>query len=74
MRSKSDCTALSFPGMTEDEKMIVACANLMGTSDLFALKPVLLPGDAPAIRARRVLAALIEKEQAGQRKIPIHAA
>lgn len=55
----------------EDERMIVACADLMGTSDLFSLKPVLLPGDAPAIRVRRTLAGLIEKEQAGRKTIPI---
>ncbi|KRB93544.1 aromatic ring-hydroxylating dioxygenase subunit alpha [Noviherbaspirillum sp. Root189] len=48
----------------EDEKMIVACAELMGTNDLFSLKPVLLPGDGPAIRTRRVLSAMIDKEQA----------
>ena len=47
----------------EDERMIEACAQMMGTTDLMSLKPVLLPGDAPAIRARRVLSALIENEQ-----------
>ncbi len=29
---------------------------MMGTSDLMSLKPLLLQGDAPAVRARRVLA------------------
>jgi len=35
-----------------------------GGASLFALKPVLLPGDGAAARARRLLAALIEKEPA----------
>lgn len=46
----------------EDEVMIAACQHRMGTSDLFSLKPVLLPGDAPAVRVRRVLQDLIAKE------------
>lgn len=58
----------------EDERMIVACAEMMGTNDLFSLKPVLLPGDAPAVRARRVLASLIDKEQRTSKTIPIQAA
>lgn len=48
----------------EDEPMIEACARMMGTTDLMSLKPVLLPGDAPAVRARRILAGMIEKERA----------
>jgi vanillate O-demethylase monooxygenase subunit len=47
----------------EDEPMIEDCQKLMGTTDLMSLKPVLLPTDAPAIRARRVLASLREKER-----------
>jgi vanillate O-demethylase monooxygenase subunit len=50
----------------EDERMIVACADMMGTNDLFSLRPVLLPGDGPAVRARRLLSARIDKEQAGR--------
>lgn len=50
----------------EDERMIVACADMMGTNDLFSLRPVLLPGDGPAIRARRVLGARIDKEHAAK--------
>jgi vanillate O-demethylase monooxygenase subunit len=34
----------------------------MGGQDLFALKPVLLPGDAAAVRARRLLQGLIQKD------------
>ncbi len=47
----------------EDEPMIEDCQRLMGTPDLMSLKPVLLQTDAPAIRARRVLASLREREQ-----------
>lgn len=44
----------------EDEAMIAECYKMMGTSDLMSLKPVLLPGDGPAMRARRILARRIE--------------
>jgi phenylpropionate dioxygenase-like ring-hydroxylating dioxygenase large terminal subunit len=44
----------------EDEPMIEACQRNMGTADLMALAPVLLPTDGAALRARRVLAAKIE--------------
>ncbi|RTL52434.1 MAG: aromatic ring-hydroxylating dioxygenase subunit alpha [Rhodocyclaceae bacterium] len=47
---------------TEDEPMIEAVAGYMSTPDLLALKPVLLPGDAAAIRVRRMLQLLREKE------------
>lgn len=48
----------------EDGAMVRDCADLMGTSDLMSLNPILLPSDAGAVRVRRMLAALIEKEQA----------
>jgi vanillate O-demethylase monooxygenase subunit len=35
----------------------------MGDDDFWSLKPVLLPGDAAAIRARRVLDSLIAQEK-----------
>lgn len=44
--------------MTEDEPMIRAVWEAMGTPDLLALSPAALPGDAAAIRARRILANL----------------
>lgn len=46
----------------EDKPMIEAVARQMGTHDLMSLKPVLLPGDAAAIRARRLLRQLIDDE------------
>jgi phenylpropionate dioxygenase-like ring-hydroxylating dioxygenase large terminal subunit len=47
----------------EDEPMIAACQALMGTNDLFSLKPVLLPSDAAAVKARRRVDALVAAEQ-----------
>ena len=56
--------ALQVPFEREDKPVIEAVGRRMGGADLFALKPVLLPGDAAAVRARRLLQALIEQEQA----------
>jgi vanillate O-demethylase monooxygenase subunit len=36
----------------------------MGTNDLMSLKPLLLPSDEAAVRARRIMAKLIAAEQA----------
>ncbi|ROZ75055.1 aromatic ring-hydroxylating dioxygenase subunit alpha [Ramlibacter sp. WS9] len=48
----------------EDEPMIEAVWQYMGTSDLLSLAPVLLPGDAAGVRARRILAQLRATEAA----------
>lgn len=48
---------------TEDEPIIEAVQREMGTPDLWSLKPVLLTGDAGAVRVRRKLAGLIAQEQ-----------
>lgn len=48
----------------EDKPMIEAVARRMGGADLWSLNPVLLPGDAAAVRARRVLQQLVAQEQA----------
>ncbi|WP_050460937.1 aromatic ring-hydroxylating dioxygenase subunit alpha [Herbaspirillum autotrophicum] len=47
----------------EDDPMVTACESRMGGAELMDLKPVMLTTDASAVRARRVLAALIEKEK-----------
>lgn len=47
----------------EDEPMIRACQDLMGTANLFDLKPAILRTDAPAVQARRILAKRIRNEQ-----------
>lgn len=48
----------------EDEPMIRACQEMMGSSDLMALKPAILQSDISAVQARRVLSKLIKAEQA----------
>ena len=48
----------------EDGQMVADCAELMSTNDLMELDPVLLPSDAAAMRARRIMAKLIAEEQA----------
>jgi hypothetical protein len=46
----------------EDEPMIAACQEQMGTTDLFSLKPVLLQTDVASIKARRRVDALLQQE------------
>jgi vanillate O-demethylase monooxygenase subunit len=50
----------------EDKPMLEAQQEMMGSSDLWSLKPVLLAGDAAPVMARRVLAKLIEDETSGK--------
>jgi vanillate O-demethylase monooxygenase subunit len=54
---------LSIPFTDEDLPMLEAQQQMMGDADFWSLKPVLLPGDAGAVRARRVLDKLIAAEQ-----------
>ncbi|WP_341887237.1 aromatic ring-hydroxylating dioxygenase subunit alpha [Variovorax sp. YR752] len=56
--------ALRGPFENEDKPIVEAVGRRMGGAALFDLKPVLLPGDAAAVRARRLLHAMIEKERA----------
>jgi vanillate O-demethylase monooxygenase subunit len=56
--------ALRGPFEHEDKPVVEAVSRRMAGRDLFALKPVLLPGDAAAVRARRLLQSLIERELA----------
>lgn len=55
---------LRGPFEHEDKPVLEAVARQMSGADLLVLKPVLLPGDAAAMRARRLLQAMIAKEQA----------
>jgi phenylpropionate dioxygenase-like ring-hydroxylating dioxygenase large terminal subunit len=48
----------------EDKPMIAAQSALMNGAEFWSLKPVLLEGDAAAVRARRRLAKMIADEQA----------
>lgn len=54
--------ALRGPFEEEDKPIVEAVARRMAGADLMTLKPVLLAGDAAAMRARRLLQALIAKE------------
>lgn len=54
----------------EDEPMIRGCQEMMGTTDLFALKPVLLKTDVAAVRARILLDRLIAQEAGDARVAP----
>ncbi|WP_085316723.1 aromatic ring-hydroxylating dioxygenase subunit alpha [Derxia lacustris] len=56
--------ALRGPFQNEDKPIVEAVARRMGTNDLQSLKPVLLAGDAAAMRARRILQAMIAAEAA----------
>jgi vanillate O-demethylase monooxygenase subunit len=46
----------------QDRGMLEAVQERMGTTDLMSLRPVLLPIDAAAVRARRVLETLLAAE------------
>ncbi len=47
----------------EDKPMVEGQQQLMGTAEFWSLKPLLLPADAGAIRARRILDRMIAAEQ-----------
>jgi phenylpropionate dioxygenase-like ring-hydroxylating dioxygenase large terminal subunit len=47
----------------EDKPMLEAQQSRMGEHEFWSLKPVLLPVDAGAVRARRKLAAILESEK-----------
>ncbi|RYD27876.1 MAG: aromatic ring-hydroxylating dioxygenase subunit alpha [Lysobacteraceae bacterium] len=49
----------------EDEPMIRACQEMMGTTDLLSLNPVMLKSDVASVRARLLLAKLMREEQSG---------
>ena len=50
---------------TEDKPMVEAQQEMMGVTDLWSLKPILLAGDAAPVLARRILQALAVKERSG---------
>lgn len=54
---------VNVPFTDEDLPMLEAQQNTMGAEEFWDLKPVLLVGDAGAIRARRVLDRLLAAEQ-----------
>ncbi len=54
---------LRAPFEQEDKPIVEAVGRRMGGASLFDLKPVLLAGDAAAVRARRLLQAAIDRER-----------
>lgn len=62
-RAESDVKYLREPFEKEDLSMLEAQQKAMGDRDFWAMKPILLSGDAAAVRARRVLTGLIQAEQ-----------
>jgi phenylpropionate dioxygenase-like ring-hydroxylating dioxygenase large terminal subunit len=60
---------VEVPFTREDLPMLEQQQRSMGTSDLWSLKPVLLKGDASAVRARRVLEKMIREEMSRQSNI-----
>jgi len=61
--TKRSQTAVRHAFMNEDKPMLEAQQRRMGEADFWSLRPVVLPGDAAAIRVRRELAKLIETEE-----------
>lgn len=61
-RALKDIAYLRVPFESEDLPMLEAQQRSMGEAGFWSLKPVLLPSDAAAVRARRVLDALIAAE------------
>ncbi len=53
---------LVAPFTNEDLPILEAQQKMMGANEFWSLNPVLLPGDAGAVRARRVLDKLIREE------------
>jgi nitrite reductase/ring-hydroxylating ferredoxin subunit len=56
---------LQYAFEQQDKPMILAQRDAMEAEDFWDLKPVVLPGDTGAIRARIVLRKLIKDEQSG---------
>lgn len=73
LRAESDVQYLREPFEREDLPMLEAQQDAIGDRDFWEMKPVLLASDAAAVRARRVLAALLKAEQAAS-PAPVSAA
>jgi phenylpropionate dioxygenase-like ring-hydroxylating dioxygenase large terminal subunit len=61
--AKEQVDVLRGPFEREDKPMIEAVERSMNGDELWSLRPVLLAGDAAAVKARRVLEKLIEAER-----------
>jgi len=60
---EQQAAGIEVPFRTEDLPMLKDQQRMMGDAEFWDLKPVLLAGDAGAVRARRVLDGLIAREQ-----------
>lgn len=63
LRAESDVKFLREPFEREDLPMLEAQQEAIGERDFWAMKPILLASDAAAVRARRVLSALLKSEK-----------
>jgi vanillate O-demethylase monooxygenase subunit len=54
----------------EDKPMVEAVQRRMGDAELWDLDPILIATDAGSVRMRRILAAMIEREQAAKKDTP----
>lgn len=63
---------LRKPFETEDLPMLEAQQIAMGDAEFWSLKPILLVGDAGAVRARRVQDALIDRERKSRADVANH--
>ncbi|WP_312960743.1 aromatic ring-hydroxylating dioxygenase subunit alpha [Stutzerimonas nitrititolerans] len=61
--AEEQVSGLYQPFSTEDLPMLEAQQQVLGEAEFWSQKPILLPGDAAAVRARRVLDQLIRNEQ-----------
>lgn len=65
-QARESARGLAGPFENEDKPMIEAVAQSMNGADFWSLRPLLLAGDAGAVKARRVLARLIEQERGAE--------
>ena len=62
-RAPAVTAAVRAPFLNEDLPMLAAQQSHIGDADFWSLNPVLLPSDAPGVRARRLLQSLLTREQ-----------
>jgi vanillate O-demethylase monooxygenase subunit len=67
-RARAALEFLAGPFEREDLPMLHAQQRALGARGFWEMKPVLLAGDAAAVRARRLLDALIERERAQEQE------
>ncbi|UEP24498.1 aromatic ring-hydroxylating dioxygenase subunit alpha [Burkholderia ambifaria] len=68
-RAEDFVSGLVHPFQNEDLPMLEAQQHMIGEADFWSLKPVLLAGDAAAVRARRILDKLLADEEATMQTI-----